>query len=91
MGGRGATPTRVLIFNSYDMKNLWFKFGYDIFAGFKLARLKLRGLQLHFIKQLKNGHPNLSQTCHFAKLHIMKGWISVHFRKLGRHLKTEVQ
>ena len=31
------------------------------------------------------------KTCHFGKLHIMKGWISVHLRKLGRHLKTEVQ
>ena len=33
-----ATPTRVSIFDSYDMKSLWFKFGQDIFADFKLPR-----------------------------------------------------
>ena len=37
--GRVATPTRFSIFNSYDMKSLWFRFSHDIFTGFKLARL----------------------------------------------------
>ena len=37
-GGRVATPTRISIFDSYDMKSLWFKFG-DIFNGFKLESL----------------------------------------------------
>ena len=38
-GGRVATPTRVSIFDYFDMNSLWFKFGYDIFAGFKMPRL----------------------------------------------------
>ena len=32
-------PLAFLIFDSYDMKSLWFKFGHGIFAGFKMARL----------------------------------------------------
>ena len=36
-GDRVATPTKLLIFNSYDMKSLWGKFGYDILTGFKMA------------------------------------------------------
>ena len=35
-GGRVATPTSISIFDSYDMKSLWFRFGYDIFNGFKM-------------------------------------------------------
>ena len=35
---------------------MYFKFGHDIFTGFKMPRL--RGLQFHFIKWLKNGYPN---------------------------------
>ena len=35
--GRVATPTSFLIFDSYDMKSLWGKFGNDIFTGFKMA------------------------------------------------------
>ena len=31
--GRVATPTSFLIFDSYDMKSLWFKFGHNIFTG----------------------------------------------------------
>ena len=38
-GGRVATLTSFSIFNSYDMKSLRFKLGYDILAGFKMARL----------------------------------------------------
>jgi hypothetical protein len=38
-GGRVNTPTSFSIFDSYDMKSLGFKFGHDIFAGFKMARL----------------------------------------------------
>ena len=38
-GGKVATPTGFSIFDSCDMKSLWFKFGHDIFAGFKMARL----------------------------------------------------
>ena len=40
-GGWGATPTptSISILDSYDMKTLWFKFGYDIFTGFKMPRL----------------------------------------------------
>ena len=34
-GGRVATPTSFLIFDSYDMKSLPGKF--DIFTGFKMA------------------------------------------------------
>ena len=36
-GGRVATPTSFLIFDSYDMKSLWDKFGYDIFISFKIG------------------------------------------------------
>ena len=36
---RQATPTSFSIFDSYDMKSLWFKFGHDIFTGFKIASL----------------------------------------------------
>ena len=32
-GGNPATPTSFSLFDSYDMKSLWFKFGHDIFAG----------------------------------------------------------
>ena len=38
-GGRVATPTSFSIFDSYDMKSLWFKFGHDIFTAFKVARV----------------------------------------------------
>ena len=38
-GGRVATPTSFSIFDFYDMESLWFKFGYDIFTGFKMPRL----------------------------------------------------
>ena len=38
-GGRVATPTSFSMFDSSDMKNLWFKFGPDIFNGFKIASL----------------------------------------------------
>jgi hypothetical protein len=34
--GRGATSTGLSIFNSFDIKTLKFKFGHDIFTGFKL-------------------------------------------------------
>ena len=37
--GREATPTSISIIDSYDMETLWFKFGHDIFTGFKLPRL----------------------------------------------------
>ena len=29
-----ATPTSFLMFDSYDMKSLWGKFGYDITVGY---------------------------------------------------------
>ena len=38
-GGRVATLNSFSIFDSYDMKSLWFEFGYDIFTGFKKASL----------------------------------------------------
>ena len=37
--GRVATPTSFAKFDSYDIKSLGCKFGNDIFAGFKMARL----------------------------------------------------
>ena len=37
-GGR-ATPTSISIFDSYDMKTLWFEFGHDIFTGVKMPTL----------------------------------------------------
>ena len=37
--GRVATSTNFIIFDSYIMKSLWFKFVYDIFTGFKKASL----------------------------------------------------
>ena len=43
---------------------LHFQFHHDIFTGLKCQDFKLKGLQFHFIKQLKNGHPNL-RPCHF--------------------------
>ena len=51
-----ATPTSIEIFDSYDMKTLWIKFGHNIFTGFKMPRL--RALQFHFMKQIKNEHSN---------------------------------
>ena len=39
-GGSVATPISFSIFDFFDMKSLWFKFGYDIFAGFKMPRLQ---------------------------------------------------
>ena len=38
-GEREATPTSVSIFDSYDMKTLWFKFGAKIFSDYKMQRL----------------------------------------------------
>ena len=38
-GGRVATPTSFSISASYDMKSLWFKFGHDIFTGFKVLKV----------------------------------------------------
>ena len=38
-GGRGATPTSISIFDSFDMKALGFKYGHDILTGFKMPRL----------------------------------------------------
>ena len=55
-GGRGAIPTSFSIFDSYDKNSLRFRFGQDIFAGFKMP--KLRGLQFHLIKLLKNSYSN---------------------------------
>jgi hypothetical protein len=46
--GRVATPTSISIFDSYDIKSLWFKFGHDIFTGFKMPRL--RALHVRIIK-----------------------------------------
>ena len=37
--GRGATPTSISIFDSYDMKTLRFELGHDIFTGFKMPTL----------------------------------------------------
>ena len=36
--GRESYSISFSIFASYDMKCLWFKFGYNIFTGFKMAR-----------------------------------------------------
>jgi hypothetical protein len=38
-GGRVATPTSFSEFNYNGMKSLGFKFGHDIFTGFKIASL----------------------------------------------------
>ena len=35
--GRVAIPTSFSMFDSYDMKCLWFKFGYNIFTGLKMV------------------------------------------------------
>ena len=37
--GRGATPIRFSIFDSYEMKSLQFRFGHGIFSSFKIASL----------------------------------------------------
>ena len=37
--GRGATPTSISIFDSYDIKTLLFEFGNDIFTDFKMPTL----------------------------------------------------
>ena len=39
-GGRRAKPTSIKIFDSYDIKTLGFKFGHDIFNGFKMPTLQ---------------------------------------------------
>jgi hypothetical protein len=36
-GGKGATPTSISVFDYLDMKTVGFKFGDDIFTGFKMA------------------------------------------------------
>ena len=38
-GRDGCHSTSFSIFDFYDMKGLWFKFGHDIFAGFKMPGL----------------------------------------------------
>ena len=38
-GREGVTLTSISVFDSYNMKTLWFKFGHDIFSGFKMPRL----------------------------------------------------
>ena len=40
---------------------MWIEFGHDIFTGW---HFKLRGLQFHFLKWLKNGHPNFTSHLH---------------------------
>ena len=37
--GSVATPTSFSLFESNDIKSLWFKFGHDIFTGSKIASL----------------------------------------------------
>ena len=39
VGMRGGTPTSISIFDSYDIKTLWFEFGHDIFTGLKIPTL----------------------------------------------------
>jgi hypothetical protein len=61
-GGRVATPTSFSIFDSYDMKSLWFKFGHWIsLLASNWQDFKLRGLQFYFIKQLKNRYFEASE------------------------------
>ena len=57
-GGLVATLTSIRIFNFYDIKTLRFEFHHDICTALasKCQDFKHRGLQFHFIKQLKNGH-----------------------------------
>ena len=38
-GGRVATPTSFSVFDSFDMKTLWFQFGHDILTDFKMPTL----------------------------------------------------
>ena len=61
-GVRVATPTNFSIFDFYDMKSLWFKFGYDIFGGFKDFNKNF-----HYIKRLKNGHPNFKDLLFWSQ------------------------
>ena len=68
--GRVVTPTSITILNPYDMKSLWFEFRRDICTGLEFQDFKLRGLQFHFIKQLKNEHPN-SRPCNFECVQII--------------------
>jgi hypothetical protein len=49
------------------MKSLWYKFGHDIFDGFEMQYFKLRGLQLHCIKQLKNDHSNFKDLLFWSQ------------------------
>ena len=39
-GGQVVTPNSFSIFDSCDMKSLWFKFGHDIFTCFKILKLE---------------------------------------------------
>ena len=52
MGWRGACLKfwSCSIFDSYDMKSLWFKFGHDILAGFKMRRLLNKRFLISFHK-----------------------------------------
>ena len=51
--GRVTTPTNISTFDSYDMKCLWFKFGHDIFTGYKMASHKVRMPVLQPFNQMK--------------------------------------
>ena len=62
-GGRVATPTSFSIFDSYDMKSVWFKFGHDIFTGFKIKVFKvgMRNSQYE-IRSYQKSHNKVTMT-----------------------------
>ena len=53
-GARVTTPTSISMFDSNDMKSLWFKFSLDIFTGFK----KLKIFNFISLTALKNERSN---------------------------------
>ena len=82
--GREATPTSISIFDSYDIKTLWFEFGHDI-------------LNLHWLQNAKTFKLGCPFFSHFMKWNwkplSLKCWhfeasedIMTKFRSQGLHI-----
>ena len=82
-GMRVAIPTTFLIFDSYDMKSLWSRFGCNIFTGFKTASPFFKSFYELKLKTLKSWHFEASedvmtkfksQALHIIQNQILKCW-----------------
>ena len=76
-GGRGAIPTSISIFDSYDMKTLWFKFGHvaskcqDFRVGMPFFQpfyeMKLKTSSFGILKPVKISWPNSNLKAFISK------------------------